>query len=399
MEDIHISIFAVSFHSDQFWILLEKKADSTQSAIAEYDHFTTDKGNAYNSLSAAQFLQSHLQSILRDSIDASIEITTNEKDTLASVDQRIYLVLLPSLIGNEAVNRALQSKGILSTPLFSHLAQCLDLQRMCGQVNLGVKEISTMTSVFQSDTPMYRYLSQLSTTSLPDFITSDLSQRQLDFIDTRHEALMPRKPSSSPSLLSESAIRTMTSTEALKLVHSLFASYSVLNSSLGETKKSDGKHSNQSAIDLSTKDWSLRESTWVEMKRVYDENQQPLCHQAQETLKHIEHLGILELGRIIFKDADAPRPMPTLKTINTLCEILPGLYLSNVITASNSDLLHEKGITHILRVLQGNQRCAGFTYAVISVEDQEENNLLHYFEAAKLFIDAGRRAGGCLVHW
>jgi hypothetical protein len=40
-----------------------------------------------------------------------------------------------------------------------------------------------------------------------------------------------------------------------------------------------------------------------------------------------------------------------------------------------------------------------FKYHVVEVEDMAESDLKSHFDTCIDFIDEGRKAGGCLVHW
>ena len=71
-------------------------------------------------------------------------------------------------------------------------------------------------------------------------------------------------------------------------------------------------------------------------------------------------------------------------------KIVEGLYLGNINAASDYKTLEKHGITHILRIVNGDYGKMfydKFTYKIISVDDVPNSNLLKYFEVAHNFID------------
>eukprot|EP00002_Diphylleia_rotans_P017768 TRINITY_DN3446_c0_g1_i1.p1 TRINITY_DN3446_c0_g1~~TRINITY_DN3446_c0_g1_i1.p1 ORF type:complete len:470 (-),score=99.66 TRINITY_DN3446_c0_g1_i1:225-1634(-) len=93
--------------------------------------------------------------------------------------------------------------------------------------------------------------------------------------------------------------------------------------------------------------------------------------------------------------------MNYLKILNNAQQVLPGLYISNFRASCDLETLQKvHGITHVLCALktQPPHPDSTLTYAVLPEDDLDSTNIMQYFAAARLFITAGRRAGGCLVH-
>lgn len=83
--------------------------------------------------------------------------------------------------------------------------------------------------------------------------------------------------------------------------------------------------------------------------------------------------------------------------------VLPNLYISSWYTISAANVLEDDGITHILSVMtsSGNSaRLKPFKRMIIDVEDDPDEPLIDYFEAAIQWIDDAIAEGGkALVHW
>ncbi|KAF8644532.1 hypothetical protein AX16_008408 [Volvariella volvacea WC 439] len=87
-------------------------------------------------------------------------------------------------------------------------------------------------------------------------------------------------------------------------------------------------------------------------------------------------------------------------------EILPGLFLGPFVASKSLQTLQSLGITHIVCIRDAKEafsvrpRFEGhFTYMTLDVEDNEEQNLIRLFPAAKQFIDVAIQQGGrVLVH-
>ncbi|RDB14601.1 Serine/threonine/tyrosine-interacting protein A [Hypsizygus marmoreus] len=87
-------------------------------------------------------------------------------------------------------------------------------------------------------------------------------------------------------------------------------------------------------------------------------------------------------------------------------EILPGLWLGPFVASKSLETLRALSITHIVCIRDVKEafsvrpRFEGqFQYMVLDVEDNEEQNLIRLFPAAKQFIDQAINAGGrVLVH-
>eukprot|EP00897_Mesotaenium_endlicherianum_P006525 jgi/Mesen1/5900/ME000003S06924 len=79
----------------------------------------------------------------------------------------------------------------------------------------------------------------------------------------------------------------------------------------------------------------------------------------------------------------------------------PGLYLGAWGAAQDKAGLEEKNVTHVLTVASGLGKAPHldtFTYTIISIEDTSFTNISKHFETCFEVIDAGREAGGVLVH-
>ncbi|KAF4562555.1 hypothetical protein EYR36_003949 [Pleurotus pulmonarius] len=87
-------------------------------------------------------------------------------------------------------------------------------------------------------------------------------------------------------------------------------------------------------------------------------------------------------------------------------EILPGLLLGPFVASKSLETLQSLKITHIVCIRDAKEAFSvrprfpqQFTYMTLDVEDNEEQNLIRLFPAAKKFIDdAISRSGRVLVH-
>lgn len=84
-------------------------------------------------------------------------------------------------------------------------------------------------------------------------------------------------------------------------------------------------------------------------------------------------------------------------------EVLPGLYIGNLRASRNRAFLDERGITHILTVAPDlpPEFPKRYTYKIVNVDDDTDDDLARHFDRCCHFIDKARRAGGggVLVHW
>lgn len=83
--------------------------------------------------------------------------------------------------------------------------------------------------------------------------------------------------------------------------------------------------------------------------------------------------------------------------------LLPNLYISSWYIISNNGVLEKDGITHILSVMTGiteSPRLNNFERMIIEVNDDPDELLINYFEAATQWIDDAMAEGGkVVVHW
>ncbi|KDR82613.1 hypothetical protein GALMADRAFT_238018 [Galerina marginata CBS 339.88] len=87
-------------------------------------------------------------------------------------------------------------------------------------------------------------------------------------------------------------------------------------------------------------------------------------------------------------------------------EILPGLLLGPFVASKSLDTLLSLGVTHIVCIRDAKEAFSvrprfpeRFKYMTLDVEDNEEQNLIRLFPAAKNFIDQAITQGGrVLVH-
>jgi len=87
-------------------------------------------------------------------------------------------------------------------------------------------------------------------------------------------------------------------------------------------------------------------------------------------------------------------------------EILPGLLLGPFVASKSLETLLGLGVTHIVCIRDAKEAFSvrprfpdRFTYMTLDVEDNEEQNLIRLFPAAKTFIDNAIKQGGrVLVH-
>jgi protein-tyrosine phosphatase len=83
--------------------------------------------------------------------------------------------------------------------------------------------------------------------------------------------------------------------------------------------------------------------------------------------------------------------------------VLPNLYISSWYIIIGEDVLKNEGITHVLTVmkeLNTSDRLQPFKRMIIEVNDDPDEHLIDYFEAATQWIDDALAEGGkVLVHW
>ncbi|OWZ05425.1 hypothetical protein PHMEG_00022491 [Phytophthora megakarya] len=84
---------------------------------------------------------------------------------------------------------------------------------------------------------------------------------------------------------------------------------------------------------------------------------------------------------------------------NIPVEVAPGLFIGSIHAAFNVDTLKSNKISHVLN-LAGSYATFpdDFTYLSLSIRDKEYASLLSCLPIAAVFIDAGLRNGGVLVH-
>lgn len=117
---------------------------------------------------------------------------------------------------------------------------------------------------------------------------------------------------------------------------------------------------------------------------------------------HMPHLKKISLT-VVACTTTVPEVKMTPKQfawLPQICEILPGLFLTSEFGARREHHLASLGITHILSVITGFDvhYPSDYEYLVHKVEDVPSTNLRRFFAETNAFIDAGRRAGGVLVH-
>ena len=71
-------------------------------------------------------------------------------------------------------------------------------------------------------------------------------------------------------------------------------------------------------------------------------------------------------------------------------EIIPGIYLGNILSAYDKKKLHELGISHVLSVIEGFDPPYpnDFTYLVVNSLDTTNTNLSEVFHKTNAFIDS-----------
>lgn len=82
-------------------------------------------------------------------------------------------------------------------------------------------------------------------------------------------------------------------------------------------------------------------------------------------------------------------------------EIEEGLFLGSLEAAKDRSLLQEKGVTHILSLLDTfryMEKFEGFEYLQIEIADSPNSNIVDHVPQALSFIAAGLRSGKILVH-
>lgn len=108
---------------------------------------------------------------------------------------------------------------------------------------------------------------------------------------------------------------------------------------------------------------------------------------------------LAEATRIVFSD-DAPPPKP-------LCEILPWLYLGDVLAAGDVETLQEHRITHVLNAAgpEGARQMAcaeaGAEYMQVDGKDRQDYDMIgHHWDKVWTFVQRARTArnGKLLIH-
>ena len=83
--------------------------------------------------------------------------------------------------------------------------------------------------------------------------------------------------------------------------------------------------------------------------------------------------------------------------------IVPNLYISSWYHILGKGVLESEGITHVLSVmkeLSSSDRLQPYKRIIIEVNDDPDERLIDYFEAAVQWIDDAISEGGkVLVHW
>jgi len=81
-------------------------------------------------------------------------------------------------------------------------------------------------------------------------------------------------------------------------------------------------------------------------------------------------------------------------------EVLPGLYVGDVMSAYNYNELKKRNITHIVTVVMGIYPIfpKDFKYMNVHIRDMVDENIAEYFPEVIKFIDEGRATGNVLVH-
>ena len=83
-------------------------------------------------------------------------------------------------------------------------------------------------------------------------------------------------------------------------------------------------------------------------------------------------------------------------------KVADGIFVGSLHTLSSPRDLQKNNITHIISLLRDNVKdmsLAGFTQLSVQVDDDDEEDIMQYFEATNSFIDQARSTGaGVLVH-
>eukprot|EP00644_Phytophthora_capsici_P001909 jgi/Phyca11/107774/e_gw1.14.105.1 len=84
---------------------------------------------------------------------------------------------------------------------------------------------------------------------------------------------------------------------------------------------------------------------------------------------------------------------------NIPVEVTAGLFVGSIHAAFNAETLKANKISHVLN-LAGSYATfpEDFTYLSLSIRDKEYASLLSCLPIAAMFIDAGLKSGGVLVH-
>eukprot|EP00002_Diphylleia_rotans_P031272 TRINITY_DN6492_c0_g1_i10.p1 TRINITY_DN6492_c0_g1~~TRINITY_DN6492_c0_g1_i10.p1 ORF type:complete len:429 (+),score=83.08 TRINITY_DN6492_c0_g1_i10:470-1756(+) len=270
-------------------------------------------------------------------------------------------------------------------PLMDVIAQSTNPQIHSGFINHRHQRPEIAEHTFHSDPPMCRYIFHretilddgfLSPTNMEDPDRHHLPSMHADFVAIVNQASVLYTLARYISVIQpEGGFRRQEAHLGYEAVNRIEASY------------------------LDQEEWTKRLEIWAEMQKLHSKSK---SRETFETIREM-HYQELRLTRALEKEmyqhSDSREAVGRTLIHSNLCEILPKLYLGNIGAAGNFKLLQSHGITHILRVVPGKLQFTNkFVYAKIPLEDVEETDLFTYFEAAKLFIEAGRAAGGCFVH-
>ncbi|CDW74921.1 leucine rich repeat and phosphatase domain containing protein [Stylonychia lemnae] len=86
--------------------------------------------------------------------------------------------------------------------------------------------------------------------------------------------------------------------------------------------------------------------------------------------------------------------------VDDINEIMPGLYMSDITTAENTEILKKYQITHIVTVTKISPKFPDrFQYMQVEIDDQSDQDIKKHFKATNKFINNAIENGGVvLVH-
>lgn len=120
---------------------------------------------------------------------------------------------------------------------------------------------------------------------------------------------------------------------------------------------------------------------------------------AKNSVGSFHHIKRAYIATMSMRKAPGLRLQTAIVQDNVPVEVAPGLFVGSIHAAFNVEILKSHRISHVLN-LAGSYATFpdDFTYLSLSIRDKEYASLLSCLPIAAVFIDAGLKNGGVLVH-